>query len=78
MDIKVLSTGCCHCHTLEDRIHRAVDGSRVEASIETITEMQDLMSYGVTSTPALVADGIVQVSGRGPSLSEVTDVLNRS
>lgn len=48
MDIKVLSTGCCHCQTLEEHVHAAVDKIGVDASVDTVEDIW----MGIGETPA--------------------------
>lgn len=78
MDIKVLNTKCCSTQSLERRVRQIVDGAGLDATIEKIDDMQEIMSYGVMSTPALVIDGTVKVSGRTPSVEEISKLLASS
>lgn len=71
MDIKVLGPGCPKCKEAEKVVREAVAAAGVEASVEKITDFQQMMQYGVMSTPAVVLDGVVKVVGRVPSRNEV-------
>jgi small redox-active disulfide protein 2 len=75
MTIEVLGTGCSTCQTLEKRVQRVVDEADLDGTVEKVEDMQDIMSYGVMSTPALVVDGEVKSSGRAPSVQELRDLL---
>jgi small redox-active disulfide protein 2 len=75
MEIKVLGTGCSKCKTLEKLTRDAVAESGVTAEIEKVEDIYKIMSYGVMSTPALVIDKKVVVSGRVPSLAEIKEIL---
>jgi small redox-active disulfide protein 2 len=75
MTIEVLGTGCSTCQTLEKRVQRVVDEADLDGTVEKVEDMQDIMSYGVMSTPALVVDGEVKSSGRAPSVQELKDLL---
>jgi len=77
MDIKVLGPGCKNCVTLEARTREALDGLGKQATIEKVTETADIMGYGVMSTPGLVIDGEVVVSGKVPSVRQLTGLLDR-
>ena len=77
MDIKVLGPGCKNCVTLEARTREALDGLGKDATIEKVTETADIMGYGVMSTPGLVIDGEVVVSGKVPSVRQLTGLLDR-
>ncbi len=76
MDIKVLGPGCNNCVTLEARTREALAGRGDDVTIEKVTDTADIMSYGVMSTPGLVVDGKVVVSGRVPSVKQLTKLLN--
>ncbi len=76
MDIKVLGPGCNNCVTLEARTREALDGLGTQATIEKVTDTADIMGYGVMSTPGLVVDGKVVVSGRVPSVKQLTGMLS--
>jgi small redox-active disulfide protein 2 len=79
MDVKVLGTGCSSCQTLERRVRTVVDETEIDASVEKIEEIQEIMQYNVMSmpalVPALVIDGEVKSSGHAPSVSELKDLL---
>lgn len=47
----------------------------VTADIQRITDIADIMSYGVLSTPGLVVDDELKISGRVPNVSEVMNML---
>ncbi len=64
MIIKVLGSGCANCKKLEANVHKALEQSGISATVEKVTELKDIMQYGVMSTPALVVDEVVKSSGR--------------
>jgi small redox-active disulfide protein 2 len=71
MDIKVLGTGCAKCKKLYEQAEKAVTSSGQPASLTKVEKLEDIMSYGVMMTPALVIDGEVKSTGRIPDLNEV-------
>jgi small redox-active disulfide protein 2 len=75
MVIKVLGTGCAKCHQLEENARKAVAELGLEASIEKVGNIKDIMKYGVMKTPALVVDEKVKVMGRVPSPDEIKKYL---
>jgi small redox-active disulfide protein 2 len=77
MNIKILGTGCPNCQKLEANTKQALEELKLEAKIEKIIEIQDIMSYGVMGTPALVVDEKVEVSGRIPDISEIKTILSK-
>ena len=72
MNVKVLGTGCARCKQLYAEAQKALAQSGVEASLEKVEKIDEIMKFGVMVTPALVVDGEVKVSGRIPSTSEIT------
>jgi len=78
MEIKVLGPGCANCSKLEEATRKAVEKAGIDATIEKVTDLQAIMSYGVMSTPALVVDGNVRLAGRVPSVDDIAALLQRS
>ena len=75
MNIKVLGSGCANCHTLEERAFEAAGLLGLDAVFEKVTDFADIASYGVMSTPALVVDEQVVLSGRVPTVAELEKLL---
>ena len=75
MIIKVLGTGCTNCKKLEANTRKAVEEMGIDATIEKVTDMKEIMSYGVMKTPALVVDEKVKVMGRVPSSDDIKKYL---
>lgn len=71
MLIKILGSGCPKCNRLEQLTREAVAELGIEASFEHVREMDKIMAYPIMTTPALVIDEAVKVSGRIPSLDEL-------
>lgn len=78
MNIKVLGPGCANCTTLERRTNDALASTGVAATVEKVTDFAEIASYGVMSTPALVIDDNVVVSGRVPKVDEIEALLTAS
>lgn len=78
MEIKVLGSGCAKCNMLEDVTRQAVAKLGLEADVQHVTDMAEIMRYGVMSTPALVVDGQVRLSGRVPKVDDVVALLQRT
>ena len=75
MIIKVLGTGCANCKKLEANTHKAVEELGIEATIIKVENIQDIMTYGVMSTPALVVDEAVKSYGKVLSPKEIVKLL---
>ena len=71
MTVKVLGTGCPKCQMLEARVREIVGKNGLTCDIEKITDLKDIMSYGILMTPGLVIDGVVKSSGRIPKEEEL-------
>lgn len=75
MKIQILGTGCTKCKTLENLTKQAVAKAGIIAQIEKVEDVVEIMNFGVTSTPALVVDGEVKLSGRVPKIEEIVSLL---
>jgi small redox-active disulfide protein 2 len=75
MDVKVLGTGCTKCKKLYAEAEKAVAEAGVTASLSKVERIEDIMAFGVLSTPALVIDGEVKATGRVPAAKEIAGWL---
>lgn len=75
MHIKILGSGCANCHTLERLANEAVADLGLSAEITAVTDYPTIVGYGVMSTPALVVDEKVVMSGRVPTKDQVVELL---
>ncbi|BCV21856.1 thioredoxin family protein [Moorella sp. Hama-1] len=75
MEIKVLGGGCANCHKLEQLSRQVVGELGLDAGVELVTDIKQIMGYGVMSTPALVVNGKVVIAGRVPNKAELTGIL---
>jgi small redox-active disulfide protein 2 len=75
LSIKVLGPGCENCKKLAFLADRAVTHLAIEAKIEKVTDYAEIMKYLILSTPGLVIDEKLVVSGRVPSEAEITTFL---
>lgn len=70
-NIKVLGTGCANCKNTLKLIEEAARKKGVEIELEKVEQLQDIMAYGVMSTPGVVVDGKVVHAGGVPSLEKI-------
>ncbi len=76
MKLEILGSGCANCQKLEAVTKEAVaDLAIADVDVVKVTDMKDIMGYGVMSTPGLVIDGKVVSSGRVPSKAEVASMI---
>jgi len=69
--IKVLGTGCANCKNTLQLIDQVAQAKGAEIQLEKIEDLQQIMSYGVMSTPGVVIDGKVVHAGGVPARSKV-------
>ena len=62
--IQILGTGCPKCHILTANAEQAVKELGIEAVVEKVEKIQDIMKFGVMITPALAVDGQVKSVGK--------------
>ena len=76
MKLEILGSGCANCQKLEAITKEAVaDLAISDVEVVKVTDMKDIMGYGVMSTPGLVIDGNVVSSGRVPPKAEVASMI---
>lgn len=73
--ILVLGPGCPKCEKLKKDVETVANELGLEYELEKVTNISDMMQYGVMTTPALVVDGEVKVAGKAPSLAELKKIL---
>lgn len=76
MKIQVLGSGCPKCKTLTERVEGAVAELGLDCEIEKITEISEIVKFGVMMTPGLVIDGEVKSAGKLLSIQEIRDLLS--
>lgn len=75
-DIKVLGTGCAKCKSTVTIIEQVASAKGIPVRLEKIEDMQQIVSYGVMSTPSVVIDGRVVHSGGIPTRDRVEEWLS--
>jgi small redox-active disulfide protein 2 len=73
--IKILGTGCPKCIKLAELAEQAAIKLGIDYELDKVTDINDIISYGVMLTPALVVDGDVKVAGSVPSIDQIVDYL---
>ena len=74
--LQILGTGCPKCKKLAEVTEQAAKDLGIEFEIEKVTEVKEIMKFGVMMTPALVVDGQVKVMGRVPRNDEIREMLH--
>ncbi len=73
--IQVLGTGCPKCKKLAEVAEAAAIEMGIKFELEKVTDLNQIMSFGVMITPALAVNGIVKVAGKVPSTEVVKELL---
>ena len=73
--IQVLGIGCPKCKKLTANAEEAVKNAGVEATIEKVEKLADILKFNVMLTPALVVDGKVKSSGKVLSVEEIAEII---
>ncbi|CAM4230690.1 thioredoxin family protein [Zobellia nedashkovskayae] len=69
--IKILGTGCPKCQSMTGVVKDVISENNIDATIEKVEDIMEIMKYNVMSTPALVVDDVITIKGRVPSKEEV-------
>jgi len=75
-DMKILGTGCPNCIKLANLAEAAARELNIKYKLEKVTDLNEIMDYGVMVTPALVVDGQVKIAGKIPSLDAIKKMLS--
>lgn len=75
-NIKILGTGCPKCKQTTAVVEAAIKETGIEATIEKVEDIEEIMKYDILSTPAIVIDEKIAIKGRVPSKSELMGLLN--
>lgn len=73
--IQILGTGCPKCKKLAECAEQAAKELGIEYELEKVTQINDIMKFGVMMTPALVVDGKVKLVGKVPTIEEIKGLL---
>ncbi|MFB0552867.1 MAG: thioredoxin family protein [Phycisphaerae bacterium] len=73
--IQILGTGCPKCKKLAENAEAAAKELGIEFEIEKVTDINEIMKFGVMVTPALALDGKVKVVGKVLSQDEIKKIL---
>jgi small redox-active disulfide protein 2 len=73
--LQILGTGCPNCMKLTSQTETAAKAMGLEYELEKVTDLDEIMAFGVMMTPALAVDGQVKVMGKIPSVAEIQKLL---
>jgi len=75
MKIQILGTGCPKCKQLAEITEKTAKEIGIDFQLEKITDLEQIMAFGVMMTPALAIDGEVKTMGKIPSADELKKIL---
>ncbi len=73
--VQILGTGCAKCQKLAENAKAAADALGIEYRMEKVTQIDEIMKFGVMFTPALAVDGAVKVAGKVPDPEAIKAML---
>ena len=74
--IKILGTGCPKCQSMTGVVKEVISENNIDASVEKVEDIEEIVKYNIMITPALVIDDAVTIKGRVPSKDEVLQLLS--
>lgn len=63
MTVKILGAGCKKCKTLEEKVKEIIQLNNIDAAVEKVSDIQEMIKYGIMMTPGLVVNEQVKSSG---------------
>ena len=73
--LQILGPGCPRCKMLTEHTEQAAMALGLEYTLEKVTDINDIIAFGIMTTPALVVDGEVKVAGRVPTAEAIKQLL---
>jgi small redox-active disulfide protein 2 len=76
MKLQILGTGCPKCKKLAKNAEAAAEDLGLDCEIEKVTDVNEIMEFGVMMTPALAMDGEVKVAGKVAGVQDIKELLS--
>jgi small redox-active disulfide protein 2 len=76
-EIKVLGPGCQKCKITYNNVLEALKQTNIEAHVEKIEDIEEMMKYNILTTPVLIINGEIKVKGRVAQVSEIIELLKK-
>jgi small redox-active disulfide protein 2 len=74
--LQILGPGCPKCKKLAEAAEEAAKAIGLEYLLVKVTDIKEIIRFGVMTTPALVVDGVVKVAGKVPTSAEIRQILS--
>ena len=78
VSIKVLGTGCKKCQNLENKVRELVSSNNIDATVEKVTDIQEMVNYGIMMTPGLIINEKVKSFGIIPKDDQILNWLKEN
>lgn len=75
--IKVLGPGCPKCKTTYSNVLEALKHTSIEANVEKVEDIEEMMKYNVLTTPVLMIDDQIKIKGRVAQVNEIIELLKK-
>lgn len=73
--IKILGTGCSKCKTTYNNVLEALKETGIEANVEKIEDIEEIMKYNVLTTPVVMINEVIKIKGRVADVNEIKQLL---
>ena len=73
--IQILGTGCPKCKQLVENATVAAKALGMEYELVKVTDINEIVKFGVMMTPGLAVDGDVKMTGKVPSPEEIMTMI---
>ena len=74
--VKILGAGCAKCKQTEAIVREAIEKFGIEADVQKVEDIQQIIQYNILSTPAVVVDEVVKLKGRVPTVNDIKEILS--
>ena len=78
VSVKVLGTGCKKCQNLENKVRKLVASYNIDATVEKVTDIQEMVNYGIMMTPGLIINEKVKSFGIIPKDDQILTWLKEN
>lgn len=78
VSVKILGTGCKKCQTLESKVRDLVTRNGIDAVVEKVTDIQEMVNYGIMMTPGLIINEKVKSYGIIPKDDQILKWLKEN
>ncbi len=75
--VQVLGPGCAKCSKTEKLVKEVIEETGVDATVEKVTDMMQIASYGVFGTPSVIIDNEVKCTGKVPKKKDIEAWLGK-